>query len=101
MEMYEGAGKRGGFHFGTRKKEKDDERQTTGLLSTLFRENFCANISVKLKNTYYILMSKMAAILVLSRLMPASQPVSQAARQPRPERKVVIGIANGIIKMMT
>lgn len=30
-------------------------------LSTLFRENFCANISVKLKNTYYILMSKMAA----------------------------------------
>jgi len=43
----------------------------------------------------------MAAILVLSRLMPASQPVSQAARQPRPERKVVIGIANGIIKMMT
>lgn len=31
--------------------------------STLFRENFCANISVKLKNTYYILMSKMADAL--------------------------------------
>lgn len=40
------------------------ERQRTWS-STLFRENFCANISVKLKNTYYILMSKMAAALVL------------------------------------
>lgn len=40
------------------------ERQRTWS-STLFRENFCANISVKLKNTYYILMSKMAAVLAL------------------------------------
>lgn len=63
-------------------KRKKLWRGAKARLSTLFRENFCANISLKLKNTYYILMSKMAAIvrwlllslllLLLSRLMRAA-----------------------------
>lgn len=67
---------------GGRKWEWSGRGRQRTRSSTLFRENFCANISVKLKNTYYILMSKMAdALHVVSLSLSYSRCWRRCLRQ--------------------